>query len=179
MIYWNNSVSRNHSSRQILFFCACCIAIKNTSTCRWTLKCPVCDQLGDKRKVVKTIQSYATGEEVEIRGNLTCRSTNVIYCITCRKGGPSCPAHPQYIGETGKSLVEWFRGHRGTVAQKGQDQTTASVGVHFRQPGHSIHDLEMVPIEKVRKEDCLLRKTRESYYIGRFNTVNKGLNKKS
>ena len=65
------------------------------------------------------------------------------------------------------------------MVQKGQDQTTAPVGVHFRQPGHSIHDLEMIPIEKVRKEDTLLRKTRESYYIERLDTVNKGLNKKS
>ena len=125
------------------------------------------------------MQSYATGEEIAIRGNLTCTSTNVVYCITCRKGGPSCPTHPQYIDKTGKSLVERFRGHRGTVVQKGQDQTTAPVGVHFRQPGHSIHDLEMIPIEKVRKEDSLLSKTRESYYIERFDTVNKGLNKKS
>ena len=90
-------------------------------------KCPVCDQLEDKGKIVKSVQSYATAEEVAIRGNLTCTSTNVIYCITCRKGRPSCPTHPQYIGETGKSLVERFRGHRGTVVQKGQDQTTAPV----------------------------------------------------
>ena len=141
-------------------------------------KCAVCDQLHDKSKVIKSIHSSATGEEIPIKGNLTCTSTNIVYCITCRKGGPGCPDHPQYIGESGKSLVERFKGHRGTVIQKGQVDTTAPVGVHFRQPGHSIHDLDIVPLEKIRQKDGLLRKTRESFYIEKFNSVNKGLNKK-
>lgn len=88
--------------------------------------CPVCDQLEIKGKLVKTVQCSSTGEEVEVKGKLTCSTTNLVYCITCRKGGPSFPTHPQYIGETGKSLVERFRGHKGTVVQKGQEGHSTS-----------------------------------------------------
>ena len=65
------------------------------------------------------------------------------------------------------------------MIQKGQEDTTAPVGVHFRQAGHSIHDLEIIPVERVRQKNNLLRKIRESFYIEKFNSVNKGLNKKS
>ena len=63
---------------------------------------------------------------MEVKGKLTCSTTNLVYCITCRKGGPSFPTHPQYIGEMGKSLVERFRGHKGTVVQKGQEGHSTS-----------------------------------------------------
>ena len=72
------------------------------------------------------------GEEVKVKGRLTCTSTNVVYCITCRRGGRICPTHPQYIGETGKQVKERARGHRGTVTQQCQENTTAPVGINFR-----------------------------------------------
>ena len=138
-------------------------------------RCPVCDQLREKKKIVTSITCSATGEEIDIKDRLTCSSTNVIYCITCRRGGRTCPNNPQYIGETKKSLRERFRGHRGTIIQSSQENTSAPVGAHFRGSGHSICDLEIVPIEKVRQEN-LTRKVRESLFIRRFDTVNCGLN---
>ena len=46
--------------------------------------CPVCDQLQDKTSVISSVTCSSTGEVVEIRNKLTCSSSNVIYCITCR-----------------------------------------------------------------------------------------------
>lgn len=137
-------------------------------------KCPVCDLLKDKSPVT-SVTCSATGELIKVSGRLTCTSSNLIYCITCRRGGRLCPTHPQYIGETGKQLRERARGHRGTVVQPGQQDTTTPVGVHFRGPGHGICDLEIIPIEKVR-QDVLTRKVRESYHIGVFDSVTRGLN---
>ena len=85
------------------------------------------------------------------------------------------PYPPSVYWEMGKQLRERARGHRGTVVQPGQKDTTTPVGVHFRGQGHDICDLEIVPIEKVR-QDSLTRKMRESYHIGIFDSVSRGLN---
>ena len=103
-----------------------------------------------------------TGEVMEIKDKLTCSSSNIIYLITCRRGGRVCPTHPQYVGETGKEAKERLRGHRGTVTQPGQENTQAPVGVHFRAPGHSYADLAFIPIEQVKSKDNMVR---ESYLI--------------
>ena len=80
-----------------------------------------------------------------------------------------CPAHHQYIGETGKELKERTRGHKGTVVQQCHVNTTAPVGVHFRSQGHSVCDLEIIPIEKIRQDNPLVRKVRESFYMDKFD----------
>ena len=140
--------------------------------------CPVCDQLKDKSKIIRSITCSATGESVEIRSKLTCTTRNVIYCITCRRGGRACPDNPQYIGETKLSVRDRLRGHRGTIIQPAQDNTSAPVGVHYRKAGHSICDLEMIPIEKIR-QDGRTRKSRERFYIQKFDVVRAGLNIKN
>ena len=67
-------------------------------------KCPVCDHLSDKNKVIKSVIASSTGEEIKVKGELTCSTTSVVYCITCRRGGRICPTNPQYIGETNKEI---------------------------------------------------------------------------
>ena len=37
----------------------------------------------------------------------------------------------------------------------------------------------IIPIEKIRSRDSMVRKVRESYYIQKFNSVRSGLNKKT
>lgn len=141
-------------------------------------KCPVCDQLRNNASVIRSVTVSATGEEIQVKGRLTCSSQNVIYCITCKRGGRACPNFPQYIGETKNSLRERMRGHRGTVIQPGQENTSAPVGQHFRSTSHSICDLEIIPIEQIRQDD-MTRKVRESYFIKKFRSVTNGLNIKA
>ena len=38
-----------------------------------------------------SITCQATGEVIDIKDRLTCSSTNIIYCITCRRGDRTCP----------------------------------------------------------------------------------------
>ena len=54
-----------------------------------------------------------------------------------------------------------------------------STGEHFNKPGHTMADMKVTILEKVKSQDPQLRKIRESLFIQKFNTRNKGLNKKS
>ena len=124
-------------------------------------KCPVCEGMHNMNTISK-VQCSSNKGDFLISSNLTCSSKNVIYCITCTRGGRVCPTHPQYIGETGQEVRARLREHRGTVIQPGQVHTTAPVGVHFRLPGHSLCDLQLIPIEKNNSKDTLVRKVCEN-----------------
>ena len=50
-------------------------------------------------------------------------------------------------------------------------------GDHFNLPGHSIHDMEGVVLEKVRNSDPYVLRAREALLISKFDSYRKGLNK--
>ena len=50
---------------------------------------------------------------------------------------------------------------------------------HFNIPGHSVADIEGIVLEKVRSEDPFILKTREHYYIQKFDSFRNGLNKEN
>ena len=50
---------------------------------------------------------------------------------------------------------------------------------HFNKPGHTMADMKITILEKIKSQDPQLRKIRESLFIQKFNTRYKGLNKKS
>ena len=80
-----------------------------------------------------------------------------------------------YIGETKRIL--WFRldDHWGYVIN-GLDTTTGS---HFTAgPGHSLSDMSVTALERVRKNSDPYRKEREEYIVRKFNTVHRGMNRK-
>ena len=64
--------------------------------------------------------------------------------------------------------------HQGYVNTLDESQAT---GKHFNSPGHSLSDLTIVILEKVRSSDDMYRKEREKYFIRKFNTYYKGLNR--
>ena len=57
--------------------------------------------------------------------------------------------------------------HRGYVSN---GDTSIATGAHFNSPGHSLANMKVTEIEQV--------KIREKYHKERFNTNNKGLNRK-
>ena len=59
----------------------------------------------------------------------------------------------------------------GSVTQPSQVNTTKSVGVHFRGPGHSHADMVALAIEKVRSKDRFVLEARERYWIDKYQTV--------
>ena len=79
----------------------------------------------------------------------------------------------RYIGETKRILKFRLADHRGYV-NSGDDTAT---GEHFNLPGHSLSDLSITILEQVMKKDDLYRKKREKYFIRKFNTFFRGLDR--
>ena len=108
--------------------------------------------------------------EWKINQSLDCEISNCVYLIECKKD--NCDM--KYVGETKRILKFRLADHRGYVNNK--DETTAT-GQHFNSPGHSLSDLSITILEKVRSNDDLYRKEREKYFIRKFNTFYRGLNR--
>ena len=108
-----------------------------------------------------------------------CTSSNLLYLVSCTKQDRSCNSQLQYVGETGRRVCDRFQEHRGSVTNPKQFGTSKPVGAHFQQPGHSVRDMNILPIEKIRSKDPFVRKIRESFYIKKLDTLEPfGLNKK-
>ena len=68
----------------------------------------------------------------------------------------------------------------GSVTNPKQFGTSKPVGAHFQQPGHSVKDMNILPIEKIRSKDPFVIKIRKSLCIKKLDTLEPfGLNKKS
>ena len=104
-----------------------------------------------------------------IEQNLDCNTSNVVYMIECNK--ENCKM--RYIGETKRIFKFRMAEHIGYV----QNQDDTPSGRHFNESGHSLADMKMFILEKVKKNDELYRKEREHYFIRKFNTYYKGLNR--
>ena len=127
-------------------------------------KCSACPFV----KEGKTTQSRSSNYRQDINSTVDCTTKNNFYLLGCRK----CPQ--QYIGETERAMKERFQEHRNYVSTNNQSKTT---GVHFNSKGHTISDMEITIVEKVFNQDPRFRKEREKFYIQKFNTRYKGLNR--
>jgi hypothetical protein len=106
----------------------------------------------------------------KINQNLDCNISNCVYLIECKK--EKC--NMKYVGETKRILKFRLADHRGYINNFDETQAT---GKHFTSPGHSLADLSIVILEKVRSSDDMYRKEREKYFIRKFNTYYQGLNR--
>jgi hypothetical protein len=74
--------------------------------------------------------------------NISCRSSNLIYCITCRRCGK------QYVGQTSLRLKSRFVHHYYTVDKEDKSKP---VSKHFSQLGHDgISDMEIHVLEFIK-----------------------------
>ena len=119
---------------------------------------------GDKRcntcrhgKFGTTIDITQTSTTFHIKQHITCKSDNVIYCVTCKK----CLA--QYIGETEQEIHARQRGHLSDI-KSNKDLPYVR---HFRQCG--IEHYTITGVEKLRNRDPHVRKARERYYKTLFD----------
>ena len=110
------------------------------------------------------------GKDWKINQNLNCNTYNCVYMIECKKD--NCKL--KYVGETKRILKFRLADHRGYI--NNQDYTTAT-GEHFNSPGHSLSDLSITILERVKMKDDLCRREREKYFIRKFNTFYRGLNR--
>ena len=68
-----------------------------------------------------------------------------------------------YVGETKRMLKFRLADHRGYI--NNQDETQAT-GKHFNSPGHSLADLSITVLEKVKKSDDLYIKEMKKWVWG-------------
>jgi hypothetical protein len=55
--------------------------------------------------------------------------------------------------------------------------TDKSTGDHFNSPGHSLSDMQVSVIERVKRKGTEYRKEREHFFIRKFDTYYNGLNR--
>ena len=106
----------------------------------------------------ESIHVTQTNETFVIKQRITCKTANLVYCITCKK----CRA--QYIGETEQELHARQRGHLSDIRL---NKAGLPYVKHFRSCG--IEHYTITGVEKVRERDPLIRKERELYYKGLFD----------
>ena len=118
-------------------------------------------------KFANSVVSSVTKEKIPILSNLTCKSKNVLYCITCMKSEmSSCAVNkPQYVGQTSRPIVDRFREHKSSIVCKDKNV----VGTHFSQDNHELNNFQIVPFEQVRSSNPWIRISREKFYIRKFN----------
>ena len=80
----------------------------------------------------------------------------------------------QYIGETKRHLSDRFGEHRRALEKAIQrhhiNQPTA-VSDHFSLPGHSINNIELIPLELIKLNRDGIRKAREALLISKGKTL--------
>ena len=92
--------------------------------------------------------------------------------------GLSCSACCKiiYVGETERSAGERIKEHIADIKHK-RDKTVA---IHFNSGNHTIQDLKIIILERCRTNSRYYRKTRETCWIERLNTITPyGANKQS
>ena len=113
-------------------------------------------------------KNRATGEQVLIPQDTSCKDKRVIYMIECRKCGV------QYIGKTVQSLSVRGRQHIQAVESLCLTQNN-KLYTHFTTRGHNHSDMLFFVIERVQGDDFVLA-SRERFHMDRFQTIYKGLN---
>ena len=126
--------SANRQRRDNYGFCKC-----DTGNC---LTCIYSDPAQNHK-------SSVSGETWPIMSKINCKTKRVIYSCTCDLGNRTCPDHPQYVGKTKRPAHVRFTEHRNSV----KPDATTTVGQHYNQPGHGIHDMVFLPFERVASTD--------------------------
>ena len=134
--------------------------------------CSLCPFTGlEPAQVESSVMVEHSGLVHEIKQQLYCNSKNVIYLLSCKRKDRG-----QYVGETGKTGEQRFRGHLNSV--RNNTVKTTTVGEHYRGISHSVSDMVFVPFEQVRSRDPWVRKAREEMYINNWQLITHGLNRK-
>lgn len=74
-----------------------------------------------------------------IRSNFTCKSTNIIYLVTCKYCGK------QYVGQTGRALADRINDHLSNI----RTLKSTPISLHFNLPNHSLTDFVITAIEQI------------------------------
>ena len=76
------------------------------------------------------------------------------------------------MGQTGRTLRERLGEHRRRI----QNNTDESVPIHFNLPHHTLHDVKLIPLQKVRNSRDSYRYAMEQHFISTAGTLKNGIN---
>ena len=85
--------------------------------------------------------SHKTGQKFKMKFTASCRSSNIIYLITCTRCGE------QYVGETGQPLQRRVNGHHFNVMHRRTEEFP--MAEHCTSDGHSQADMVVVVIDQL------------------------------
>ena len=80
-----------------------------------------------------------TKKKINIRGRISCTSTNVIYLLTC-----GC--NKSYVGKTRRTLKTRISEHRSAIRNCDEK---SPVAIHFKEAKHPVSSLRYIGIEQV------------------------------
>ena len=130
----------------------------NNNKCRY---CPLLNKTGK-------ITSHSTKLEHNCMTNISCRSSNLIYAITCKVCGI------QYVGQTSLRIKDRFVHHFRDIALSNQDKT---VGRHFSDTNHrglldiNISVLEFIKAPPQSPKAILIRNRIERFWTHQLRTL--------
>ena len=103
----------------------------------------------------------------ETKRNVTCKSSNLIYCITCKV------CKKQYVGQTKNRLMDRFGAHITDI----KNNNNKDVSRHFNSINHNgftdmkIHIVEFIHAHPDSKFAAALRNIIEFHWIQKLRTV--------
>ena len=128
-----------------------------TKNCRY---CPCLNKTG-------RVTCHTNKREYMAKHNVSCKSSNIIYCLSCKKCGI------QYVGQTKNRLMDRFQAHFYNI---GHTRTISEIGRHFNQPDHrgledvEIHILDFIHSHPASSKAKYLRDLVEYNWIQRLHT---------
>ena len=131
--------------------------------------CKYCKLLDKSGNII----SHYTHEHHHCMKNISCRSSNVIYCLTCNNCGK------QYVGQTLRRIKDRLYEHLRDIDTLNKDKP---LGVHFSQscqanPSIKVHILEFIKKPPRSPEALIIRNRIEKRWIHLLRTpVPLGLN---
>lgn len=101
-------------------------------------RCSACNYITAGKRCTSSVNK----RRFLVRGNINCRTNNVVYLVTCNR------CQLQYVGETTRPLADRINDHLSCI----RTHKNTPVSLHFNTPGHSIGDFTIMGIEQIANE---------------------------
>ena len=121
-------------------------------------RCGICSRDNYNYLETGNSKTFKNGLVFRVIADMNCKSTNLIYCITCT----SC--HENYISQTGNSLCERVRVHKQQIRHPNLRQIPLSE--HLDECANGT--FKIFPFYKNLRTDASYRKTLEQKFIRQF-----------
>ena len=146
-LHGSTSVTNTTQEREISVTKSTSLTVMYTANqirnkCNAKKQCRYCPILNTSGK----IKCSVTLAEHESKTNITCNSSNLIYCITCKQ------CKKQYVGQTKRTIMKRFQEHFYNIKiartakldkQAIQPSKIDPIGLHFTQPHHDATDIQI------------------------------------